>query len=67
VDKIRYYSSFLMIAVYLGLGLLFFFTDIASNTFPTYRKELGVTMLVYSIVRSGLMIRKYRKGREDER
>jgi hypothetical protein len=55
-----------MIAVYLGLGLLFFFTEIAIDTFPSYRKELGVTMLVYSTIRSGLMIRKHRKNREDE-
>ena len=55
-----------MIAVYLGLGLLFFFTDIASNTFPSYRQELGATMLIYSVIRTFLVIRKHRKEQKDE-
>ncbi len=58
VNNIRYYSNFLMIAVYVALGLLFFFTDIAIETFPNYRKELGMTMLVYSVVRTIMTIRK---------
>lgn len=65
MDKIRYYSNFFMIAVYLGIGLLFFFTDIAVNTFPNYRKELGATMMIYAVVRSFLMIRKHKKDKEN--
>ncbi len=65
-DKIRYYSAFLMVAVYLALGLLFFFTEIGADTFPAYRKEIGFTMLVYGIVRLVLTIRKYRKEKDDE-
>jgi len=55
-----------MIAVYLGLGLLFFFTDIALNTFPNYRKELGATMLIYSVIRTFLVIRKHKKEQKNE-
>jgi len=64
VNNIRYYSNFLMIAVYVALGLLFFFTDIAIETFPNYRKELGMTMLVYSVVRSIMTIRKRKRDKE---
>ena len=66
MDKIRYYSNFFMIAVYLGIGLLFFLTDIAINTFPNYRKELGVTMMIYAVVRSFLMIWKHNKDKKNE-
>jgi hypothetical protein len=54
-----------MIAVYFSLGLLFFFTDIGVDMFPSYRKELGVTMIIYSGIRSFMVIRKHRKERED--
>ena len=55
-----------MIAVYLGLGLLFFFTNIGIDTFPNYRQELGITMLIYSIVRTGLIIWKHKKEQKNE-
>lgn len=55
-----------MIAVYLGLGLLFLFTDIAANTFPNYRKELGITMIIYCAIRTGIMIWKHKKEQRDE-
>ncbi len=64
VNNIRYYSNFLMIAVYVALGLLFFFTDVAIETFPNYRKELGMTMLVYSVVRTIMTIRKRKRDKE---
>lgn len=47
-----------MVAVYLALGVLFFFTDIAIDTFPEYRKTIGITMIVYGILRIFLTIRK---------
>jgi len=55
-----------MIAVYLGLGLLFLFTDIAASTFPNYRKELGITMLIYCVIRTFLMIWKHKKEQKNE-
>ncbi|MFL5764912.1 MAG: hypothetical protein ACJ77K_13290 [Bacteroidia bacterium] len=61
MDKIRYYSNFFMIAVYFSLGLLFFFTDIAEQTFPDYRKELGCTMIVYAGIRTFMVIRKHKR------
>lgn len=65
MDKIRYYSNFFMIAVYLSLGLLFFFTQIAENIFPNYRKELGATMIIYAGIRTFLIIRKNRREKDE--
>ena len=66
MNKIRYYSNFVMIAVYLGLGLLFFFTNIAEETVPSYRKELGATMMIYAVVRTFLVIRKHKRDNGNE-
>ena len=55
-----------MIAVFLGLGLLFFCTDIAADTFPNYRKELGITMFIYCAFRTGVIIWKHRKDKNNE-
>jgi len=47
-----------MVAVYLTLGFVFLFTDIAIDTFPMYRKPIGITMIVYAVIRTYLTIRK---------
>ena len=54
-----------MVALYLALGLLFFFTDIALDTFPNYRKELGVTMMVYSVIRTVMNVRRIKREKEN--
>ena len=65
VKRIRLYTSFIMVALYLALGLLFFFTDIALDTFPNYRKELGVTMMVYSVIRTVMNVRRIKREKEN--
>ncbi len=54
-----------MIAIYLSLGLLFLFTDIAIATFTAYRKEIGLTLLVYSIIRLLLQYYKYKREKNE--
>ncbi len=66
VNTIRYYFNFLMVAVYLSLGLLFLFTDISYETFPEYRKELGIVLIVYGIIRTVLAIRKIKRENEQK-
>lgn len=66
LNKFRYYSNFLMVAVYLGLGLLFLFTDIGIEYFPAFRKEIGWVMLIYSVVRTILSIRKFKREKYEE-
>ncbi|HET6227105.1 MAG TPA: hypothetical protein VFF27_12550 [Bacteroidia bacterium] len=65
VNKIRYYSTFVMVAIYLALGLLFLFTDIRIDTFPAYRKEIGIVMLVYAGIRTYTTVRKIKAQGND--
>lgn len=57
-NKIRFYSGFIMIALYLAIGLLFLFTDIAIQTFPVYREPVGGLLIVYAGFRGYSIIRK---------
>lgn len=54
-----------MIAIYFALGVLFFFTDMGIQTFPSYRKELGATLMIYPLIRSIIMIVKHRREKEN--
>jgi hypothetical protein len=65
-NRIRYYSSFFMVALYVAIGLLFLCTDIAIDTFPMYRTGVGITMIVYAAVRAYLTIRRERNLRDHE-
>lgn len=55
-----------MVSVYLALGLLFLFTDIAVNAFPSNRKPIGIVFLVYGTFRLILTIQKVRKARKED-
>ncbi|MES2593465.1 MAG: hypothetical protein V4608_16400 [Bacteroidota bacterium] len=58
INKISYYFSFLMVALYLVIGLLFLFTDIAIETFPVYREMVGGLLVVYAVYRVYAIIKK---------
>jgi uncharacterized protein with PQ loop repeat len=60
-NKIRYYAHFLMVALYLALGLLFLFTDIAVETFPANRTPIGIAFIIYGLFRMIMTIQKIRK------
>ena len=61
VNKLRFYSNFVMVAIYISLGLLFLVTDVAIDTFPGYRKETG------GIVKAAaIFIRDYLKELQEE-
>jgi hypothetical protein len=55
-----------MVAIYISLGLLFLFTDIATDAFPSFRKILGCVLIGYGSLRTYLNIKKIREE-EDER
>jgi len=63
-NKIRYYSGFIMVALYLGIGLLFLFTDIAIETFPAYRGPVGGLLVVYAGFRMYSIIKRYKQERD---
>ncbi len=49
----------------MALGIVFFFTDIAETTFPSYRKEIGSTMIIYSVIRLVLTYRKNKREKNE--
>jgi hypothetical protein len=59
ITKIRYYFSVIIVALYLGIGLLFLFSDIAIETFPAYREAVGALLICYAVYR-GYSISKAR-------
>lgn len=60
INKIRYYSRFIMVALYLVIGLLFSFSDIAIETFPVYREAVGGLLILYAAFRLYLIVKKKR-------
>lgn len=65
VKQIGYYFSFLMVALYVGIGLMFLFTDIGVQMFPVYREAVGGILLVYSAFRIFMIIRKNRNENDE--
>jgi len=51
-----------MVAVYLALGLLFLFTDIAIDRFSVNRTPVGIGFLIYGLFRMIITIQKIRKA-----
>ncbi len=64
VNKIRYYFSFVMITVYLAIGLLFLFTDIVIRLFPENRTAIGVVFILYAVYRLYITIKKEKQRNE---
>ncbi len=64
IDSISYYFSFVMIVVYLGLGSVFLFTNLGVETFHTYRKEMGLVVICYAIVRIVLTRAKMKRQKD---
>lgn len=49
-----------MVALYLVIGLLFLFSDIAIETFPVYREAVGGLLILYAAFRLYLIVKKKR-------
>ena len=47
-----------MVAIYLVIGLLFLFSDIAIETFPFYRTSLGIIFTIYAGFRLFMILKK---------
>ena len=60
VNKIRYYFSFIMAGLYAAIGLGFLFTDMGIQMFPVYRQAVGGILLVYSIFRLFMIVKRKR-------
>lgn len=66
LKKITYYFSFVMVALYIAIGLLFLCTDVARATFPVYREAVGGLLLVYAIFRLYMIIKRNRRQEQEE-
>ena len=62
IDKIRYYFSFLIVGLYLIMGLLFLFSNIAIQIFPVYREAVGGVLIVYAGYRLYANIKRKRES-----
>jgi len=47
-----------MVALYLGIGLLFLFSDIAIHIFPVYREAVGGILVIYAVFRLYSIIKR---------
>lgn len=65
LKKITYYFSFVMVALYFAIALLFLCTDAAIETFPVYREAVGGLLLVYAVFRVYSIIKKNRSTEEE--
>jgi hypothetical protein len=48
---IRYYFDLIMGLIYLSVGILFLFTNIAIDNFPEYRIQVGGLLIAYALFR----------------
>ncbi len=64
LKKASYYFSFVMVALYIGIALMFLCTDAAIETFPVYREAVGGILLVYAVFRLFMIIKRNRKEEE---
>lgn len=55
-----------MVAVYLCIGLLFLFTDIAIDFFPSYRQPVGLIMIIYAGFRAFVGYKKMKADKDNE-
>ncbi|MDQ3047379.1 MAG: hypothetical protein M3R27_07505 [Bacteroidota bacterium] len=67
MNNLRHYFSFAMVAVYVSFGLLFLFTDIASETVSQYRTGIGMAMVIYGILRAYIVYTNIRREKAHER
>lgn len=69
VKQVLFYFSFVMVFVYLSLGLVFLFSDVLSEVIPpSYRGIVGGVFIVYGVFRLYILMRmrKARKMYEEQ-
>lgn len=69
VKTVLFYFSFLMVLVYIALGLLFMFSAFLSEMVPSYRGMIGGVLIIYGVFRMYILarMRKARKMYEAQR
>jgi hypothetical protein len=60
-NRFRNYFGFIMVLLYIIIGGLFLFTNIAADTFPDYRTGIGITCITYGTIRAFMTWRKIKR------
>ena len=58
-NTIRFYLSFLLLAFYLVVGILFLFTDTWADLLPQSRFAIGIILILFGILRFYIAYRRY--------
>jgi len=58
-NKVRFYSGFLLLAFYLGVGILFIFTDVWADLLPKSRFLIGIILILWGVLRFYVGYRRY--------
>jgi hypothetical protein len=63
VKQVLYYFSFVMVLVYMAIGLLFIFTNVLIDLVHKNRTIIGLFFIAYGIFR-GYMLIRLKRSRE---
>ena len=58
-NRLRFYSGYLLLAFYLVIGILFLFTDTWSGLLPKGRPLIGISLILWGILRFYVAYRRY--------
>lgn len=59
INKLRFYSSFLLLVFYIIVGSLFLFTEIWQDLLPKSRFVIGIILILFGILRFYIAYRRY--------
>jgi hypothetical protein len=60
-NRLRFYLSFLLLAFYLFIGTLFLFTNTWIDLLPQGRIIIGITLILFGLLRFYVAYRRYIK------
>lgn len=58
-NRLRFYLSFLLLAFYLTIGILFLFTDTWKDLLPKGRGLIGIVLVLFGVLRFYIAYRRY--------
>jgi hypothetical protein len=59
INKIRFYSGYLLLAFYLTVGILFIFTEMWADLIPKGRALIGISLILWGVLRFYVAYRRY--------
>jgi cytochrome c biogenesis protein CcdA len=59
INKLRFYSSFLLLGFYMTVGFIFLFTEVWADLVPKGRYLIGILLIVFGALRFYVAYRRY--------